>query len=142
MCLYKFQLKLVGQLCSNEELIAEQSESSSDENDVLLPPAKSPRLDPASRLRGGFANLAMEYYPPTEKTKVMQRECRVCSKKNSRKRTRFYCKQCNVPLCAAPCFSKYRTAKCQRLAKAIQLLSQERIISDSTSLTKGLEGVR
>ncbi|XP_023290186.1 piggyBac transposable element-derived protein 4 [Orussus abietinus] len=37
------------------------------------------------------------------------RRCIVCSKNNKRCSTRYYCKQCNVGLCVAPCFEIYHT---------------------------------
>ena len=38
------------------------------------------------------------------------RDCKVCSaRKGKRKQTKYYCKQCNVSVCPAPCFERYHT---------------------------------
>ncbi|XP_068117048.1 piggyBac transposable element-derived protein 4-like [Hyperolius riggenbachi] len=57
----------------------------------------------------------VEYVPPTEKKATPSRMCVVCcSKKDSsgkkiRKETRFHCPDCDVGLCAVPCFKIYHT---------------------------------
>ena len=38
-----------------------------------------------------------------------QRRCTVCSKHNIHRETRFICAQCDVGLCAVPCFERYHT---------------------------------
>ncbi|XP_071053828.1 piggyBac transposable element-derived protein 4-like [Onthophagus taurus] len=56
-----------------------------------------------------------EYVPPTKKKAAPCRYCAVCcNKKNKegkrpRKETRYYCKSCDVGLCAVPCFMEYHT---------------------------------
>ncbi|XP_023238888.1 piggyBac transposable element-derived protein 4-like [Centruroides sculpturatus] len=53
--------------------------------------------------------------PETDKKKAPTRRCAVCKTKHDgagkriRKETRYYCKDCDVPLCAAPCFRIYHT---------------------------------
>ncbi|XP_023228023.1 piggyBac transposable element-derived protein 4-like [Centruroides sculpturatus] len=52
--------------------------------------------------------------PPTEKKDAPTRCCVVCSQsskkgKKLRKESRYYCKDCDVALCAAPCFRLYHT---------------------------------
>ena len=38
-------------------------------------------------------------------------DCKICSarKEGKRKQTKYYCKQCNVAMCPAPCFERYHT---------------------------------
>ncbi|XP_045617580.2 piggyBac transposable element-derived protein 4-like [Procambarus clarkii] len=44
--------------------------------------------------------------------KIQKRlRCRVCKMSSKRRDTRYKCKSCNVPLCAAPCYSKYHRKK-------------------------------
>lgn len=56
-----------------------------------------------------------EYVPPTEKKANPCRYCAVCCSKRDekgkkkRKETRYFCKNCNVALCAVPCFMVYHT---------------------------------
>lgn len=56
-----------------------------------------------------------EFVPPTEKKTKPYRCCAVCcSKKDEkgkkiRKETRYFCRNCNVGLCAVPCFMVYHT---------------------------------
>lgn len=58
-----------------------------------------------------------DYIPPTEKKKEPTRRCVICCNKNDdngkriRRETRTYCKDCNAPLCAIPCFKVYHTQK-------------------------------
>ncbi|KFM59699.1 PiggyBac transposable element-derived protein 4, partial [Stegodyphus mimosarum] len=58
-----------------------------------------------------------DYILPTEKKKEPTRRCVVCCSKNDangkriRLETRTYCKDCNAPLCAIPCFKVYHTQK-------------------------------
>ncbi|XP_047103465.1 piggyBac transposable element-derived protein 4-like [Schistocerca piceifrons] len=44
---------------------------------------------------------------PTKGT--TNRRCRQCSTKNKEKRTKIMCSNCRVPLCVAPCFSKFHS---------------------------------
>lgn len=56
-----------------------------------------------------------EFVPPTEKKAAPCRNCAVCCSKRDergkkiRKETRYYCRNCNVGLCAVPCFMVYHT---------------------------------
>lgn len=55
-----------------------------------------------------------EIIPATENKISVTRRCIVCSSKKingkaMRKETRFHCKECDVNLCAAPCFKIYHT---------------------------------
>lgn len=56
-----------------------------------------------------------EHVPPTEKKAAPCRYCAVCCSKRDekgkkkRKETRYYCRHCNVGLCAVPCFMLYHT---------------------------------
>lgn len=47
--------------------------------------------------------------PPTNKKCHPMKRCAWCKTKNIRKETRYYCKNCNVPLCVTPCFELYHT---------------------------------
>ncbi|XP_035217648.1 piggyBac transposable element-derived protein 4-like [Stegodyphus dumicola] len=57
----------------------------------------------------------VDYIPPTEKKSNPRRQCIICcSKRDSRgkkvrRETRFYCPDCDVGLCAVPCFRMYHT---------------------------------
>lgn len=57
-----------------------------------------------------------ETLPPTEKKSNPTRQCGMCSRvhdakgKRIRRETRYFCPDCNVPLCVAPCFRVYHTA--------------------------------
>lgn len=50
-----------------------------------------------------------QHYPvliePTERKADPRRRCFICSKNNIRKDTRYICKECDIGLCAAPCFA-------------------------------------
>ena len=54
-------------------------------------------------------------YVENSTTKSKSRECAVCSQKKNdngkriRRQTRFQCDECNVGLCAVPCFKIYHT---------------------------------
>ncbi|XP_068122221.1 piggyBac transposable element-derived protein 4-like [Hyperolius riggenbachi] len=56
-----------------------------------------------------------EHIPPTAKKNTPTRTCVVCCSKTDergkkvRKESRIYCPDCNVGLCAAPCFKTYHT---------------------------------
>lgn len=39
------------------------------------------------------------------------RRCRMCSTRAKEKRTKYVCKVCKVPLCAAPCFYNFHNAE-------------------------------
>lgn len=49
--------------------------------------------------------------PPTNKKCHPTKRCVWCKTKSIRKETRYYCINCDVALCAAPCFELYRTEK-------------------------------
>ncbi|XP_066987491.1 piggyBac transposable element-derived protein 4-like [Macrobrachium rosenbergii] len=50
-----------------------------------------------------------EYCPPTDKKKRPQRTCAQCRKNNIRKDSSYWCKDCEVGLCVAPCFRDWHT---------------------------------
>ena len=50
-----------------------------------------------------------EYCPPTEKRARPLRACAQCRKKKIRKESSYWCKDCEVGLCAAPCFRDWHT---------------------------------
>ena len=74
---------------------------------------RAPRMsDPGGRLRGHFKTHHLSTYPPTPKKQRPQRACRVCLRaQNKRRDTRYYCTDCNVPLCMGACFDKYHSQK-------------------------------
>ena len=47
------------------------------------------------------------YVEDTNSKKKSSRRCVVCKKHGKRKETRFICKDCDVGLCAVPCFKDY-----------------------------------
>ena len=49
--------------------------------------------------------------PPTEKKEKPQKRCRICTKRNIRKESRYHCPSCpsNPGLCNFPCFHIYHT---------------------------------
>ncbi|KAM5158092.1 piggyBac transposable element-derived protein 4 [Mantella aurantiaca] len=57
----------------------------------------------------------VDYIPPTERKKAPTRMCVVCCSKQDgngkkiRKETRFHCPDCDVGLCAVPCFKVFHT---------------------------------
>ena len=107
MKLYDFQMKLIRRLCQ----VSEQNDSSSGSTDDEAPPPKVPRHDPISRFRGGFKSHHIKSFPPSDGKKYPQRRCRFCKNNSVRKDTRYYCEECNVPLCKAPCFGDYHSKK-------------------------------
>ena len=99
MTLYDFQLKLLKKLCHCVSY------------DEKTPPSRAPKYDPRKRLKGGFGSHHITAFPATATKKYPQRKCRVCRLRGNRKDTRFYCKECGVPLCKAPCFGHYHSEK-------------------------------
>ncbi|XP_067140274.1 piggyBac transposable element-derived protein 4-like isoform X2 [Centruroides vittatus] len=75
---------------------------------------KQNRLRPFGTLRLTERHFPV-FVPSTEKKDVPTRRCVVCGKsskkagKSLRKESRYYCKDCGVALCAAPCFRIYHT---------------------------------
>ncbi|XP_077300944.1 uncharacterized protein LOC143921488 [Arctopsyche grandis] len=47
--------------------------------------------------------------PGTSSTYIKRRRCIVCASSKKRTNTKFFCKQCDVPLCEEPCFEIYHT---------------------------------
>ena len=62
-----------------------------------------------------LARLAGQHFPsftpPSEIKENPSRRCKVCSKNNFRKESRYQCKECDVGLCVASCFEYYHTKK-------------------------------
>jgi len=50
-----------------------------------------------------------EYCPPTEKKARPLRVCAQCRKNKIRKESSYWCRDCNVGLCVAPCFRDWHT---------------------------------
>jgi len=48
-----------------------------------------------------------QYLPTTEKGRRMEKRCKVCSDAKKFKRTSYFCPECNLGLCATPCFCIY-----------------------------------
>ena len=100
-----------------EEHMAQQSSSSEEEIVVpgepefiaYVPPA--PRHDPINRL-GGFQQHELDALPQTGKKQYPTRNCRVCKRRDGRRReTRYYCAKCNVALCVVGCFKIFHTLR-------------------------------
>lgn len=49
--------------------------------------------------------------PATQSGRLARRRCQLCKKNNKRTDTRYMCIECDVGLCAAPCFKIYHTTK-------------------------------
>lgn len=54
-----------------------------------------------------------QHFPGKYEDKKYKPDCEVCSDRKSGKRrqTSYYCKQCNILLCVAPCFEQYHTLR-------------------------------
>ena len=50
-----------------------------------------------------------EYCPPTAKKERPTRVCVQCRKRQIRKESSYWCKDCQVGFCAAPCFKDWHT---------------------------------
>lgn len=82
-------------------------------------PVANRRKSGRPRLQPGPSRLTErhfpEFIPPSEKKSAPTRCCAVCCKKKKdsgkkiRKETRYFCRDCNVALCAVPCFLIYHT---------------------------------
>ena len=48
-----------------------------------------------------------DFLPMNDNGRRMERRCVICSGANIRKKTSYYCPDCDVGLCAAPCFRMY-----------------------------------
>lgn len=51
--------------------------------------------------------------PPTEKKQIPTKRCRICTKNNRRRETRYYCGDCEgkPALCVSPCFGMYHAQR-------------------------------
>jgi hypothetical protein len=103
MAYFDFIHALIKQHCESQE--AERQDSS---NVAMV---STSRFDPPGRLRGGVQSHALEMLPLTASQRQSRRRCRVCSRGGKRTNTAYFCKNCNVPLCRAPCYNKYHTQK-------------------------------
>ncbi|XP_076621314.1 uncharacterized protein LOC143341872 isoform X4 [Colletes latitarsis] len=69
-----------------------------------------------------------ETIPPTERNSKPVKQCVLCSRKRYqngekiRKETRYYCPDCDVGLCVAPCFRLYHTTTSDRF-QSLDILS-------------------
>jgi len=85
------------------------------QDDARKPGRRSVIQGNPERLRGRHF---MEHVPPTEKKREPTRMCVVCCSrrrpdgKKVRKETRYHCPDCDVGLCAIPCFKDYHTQPC------------------------------
>ena len=57
--------------------------------------------------------LTERHFPDKYENPKFKPECRACSDRQAGRQvqTRFFCKQCAVPLCIVPCFERYHTLK-------------------------------
>lgn len=53
--------------------------------------------------------LPLATCPGTSNSYIKRRRCIVCASSKKRTNTKFFCKQCVVPLCEEPCFEIYHT---------------------------------
>ena len=67
---------------------------------------RTPVIDPPTRLLGGWAAHEQKQYPGR-----IRRRCRVCYKNGRRRESRYYCRQCNMPLCRDVCRDRYHTVQ-------------------------------
>ena len=51
-----------------------------------------------------------DFLPLNDKGRRKERTCKVCADKGISKKTSYFCPDCNVVLCVAPCFRKFHTA--------------------------------
>ena len=62
-----------------------------------------------------IVRLTERHFPsfigPNDIKENFSRRCNACSKNGIRKESRYECKECNVGLCAAPCFGYYHTKR-------------------------------
>lgn len=79
-----------------------------------LPKRGRPSLDELNPLRLSGRHF-VKFIPPTDTKQAPTRRCKVCCSKSGpdgktiRKETRYYCNECDVGLCAVPCFEIYHT---------------------------------
>ena len=86
-------------------------------NDIIVKYKRDDRQVPGQHGQGGVninceLRLVGRHFPSyTEGHKKSCQRCVVCSKHGKRKETRFICSDCDVALCAVPCFKEYHTKK-------------------------------
>ena len=129
--LLQFQKKVVLGLCHPEvddNLPEVNNDETEDDDDELLeleeqvvqqqpqlPPAKGRERylqvqDTPNRLEGGFLEHKMVSIPSTERDARPQRRCRVCARRDKKRRdTRYWCQACRVALCKGDCFEVYHS---------------------------------
>ena len=81
-----------------------QEEPLSDDDDEG-PPRKASKQNSSTQFCGGFKSHHMLTFPSTANKKYPQSLQGVSD--GQKKDTRYYCKECGVPLCCVPCFEKY-----------------------------------
>ena len=95
----QFRLHLIG------KLIEKYGESVPLEAMPVLP-VRQPPPDQRERYTGRhFPDFA----PPTEKREHASVRCVMCQENKVRRRTQYRCNECDVALCAVPCFRNYHT---------------------------------
>ena len=72
----------------------------------VTPSGRPPRSAPPTRIN---APHYPKFIPFKDAKRKSYRRCTVCFKNGGRRETKFICAQCNVALCAAPCFERYHT---------------------------------
>ena len=114
--LLDFQKNLIESLCcpgSNRpaEHNSGREEDEEEEPAPVFQQSKRQRtVDTDMRLHGGYEQHKVEAIPRTGAKQYAQRRCRVCWKKEKkRKDTRYWCKSCNVALCLGDCFSIFHS---------------------------------
>ena len=90
-------------VCLVEELCSQQSDSST------RTATKYPRLNPSSRLLGGFDRHQLQPIPSSSTNPRPRRRCKLCAKSGIRKDVFYFCSNCDVALCPSPCYGLYHT---------------------------------
>lgn len=91
-----FRVALIKEVCNNRA------------PDAYGPQGRPSALPGPARLSGRHFPAII---PPSGRRPKLYRRCVLCTKRGQRKETNYECEQCNVSLCAAPCFAIYHTQK-------------------------------
>lgn len=102
-CLYRFQTKNVTMRTFHLTLIKDITRKYGDINNNIS--CSRYTVDQPFR-------LTEKHFPShckSENSRKPLRNCIVCSKNDTRRRSRYECENCNVGLCIVPCFKIYHT---------------------------------
>ncbi|KAJ8026881.1 PiggyBac transposable element-derived protein 4 [Holothuria leucospilota] len=82
-----------------------------EENSVVREPRRKGRPSLGENPLRLTARHFPSTIPPTEKKDKPTRRCHVCASRDKREETIYECRECEKPLCAAPCFGIYHTKR-------------------------------